>query len=166
MDPAGGVALDAVGSGFVEGVAGGEVVGQVFVGNGGEEDGGGLDVGAAGGGGEDGDAGVDLVGSGGEGVEHSLGVGEVGGFVEDFGVEDDGGVCAENGGPGVKGVEGAGLLEGETLDVFGGRFVGAERLVDVGGQDVETEAGLEEEVAATGGGGGEDEGHWGLGGGY
>jgi hypothetical protein len=30
----------------------------------------------------------------------------------------------------------------------------------VGGEDVETEAGLEEEVAAAGRGGGEDEGHW------
>jgi hypothetical protein len=35
----------------------------------------------------------------------------------------------------------------------------------VRGEDVETQAGLGEEVAATGGGGGEDEGHWGFGGG-
>ena len=49
-DPAGGVALDAVGAGFVEGVVGGEVVGEVGVGDGGEEDAGGFYVGALGGG--------------------------------------------------------------------------------------------------------------------
>ncbi len=49
-DPASGVALDAVGAGFVEGVVGGEVVGEVGVGDGGEEDAGGFYVGAVGGG--------------------------------------------------------------------------------------------------------------------
>lgn len=149
-DPAGGVALDAIGSGFVEGVAGGQVVGEVFVGDGGEEDGGGFDVGEAGGGCDDGDAGVDLVSAAGEGAEHVLGVGEVGGFVEDLGVEDDGGVGAEDGGVGVECVEGEGFFEGEALDVVSGKFVGAEGFVDVRGEDVEAQAGLGEEVAAAG----------------
>ena len=126
-DPAGGVALDAVGSGFVEAVAGGEVVGEVGGGDGGEEDGGGFDVRALGGGCDDGDAGMDLVRAVGELAKHALGVGEVCGLVEDLCVvEDYGGVCAEDGGVGVAG------------------------LVDVGGEDVEAEGGLGEEVAAAG----------------
>jgi hypothetical protein len=160
-DPAGGVALDAVGAGLVEGVAGGEVVGEVFVGDGGEENAGGFDVSFVGGGGDDSDAGVDLVDAVGEGAEHALGVGEVCGFVEDFvvgiGGENDGGVGAEDGGVGVEGVEGEGLLEGKALDVNGGEFVGVEGFVDVRGEDVEAQTGLGEEVAAAGGGGGEDE---------
>ena len=149
-DPAGGVALDAVGTGFVEAVAGGEVVGEIGVGDGGEEDAGGFDVGALGGGSDDGDAGVDLVDAVGEEAEDALGVGKVCGFVEDFVFEDDGGVGSEDGGFGVLGVHGLRLFEGETLDVGGGRLVGAEGLVDVRGEDVETQAGLGEEVAAAG----------------
>jgi hypothetical protein len=91
-DPAGGVALDAIGSGFVEGVVGGEVVGEVGVGDGGEEDAGGFYVGVLGGGGDDGDAGVDLVGSVGKLAEHSFSVGKICGFVEDLLLTDDGGV--------------------------------------------------------------------------
>ena len=43
-DPAGGVALDAVGAGFVERVAGGDVVAEFGVGDFGEGDVGGFDV--------------------------------------------------------------------------------------------------------------------------
>ena len=67
-DPAGGVALDAVGTGFVERISGGEVVGEVIVGDVGEEDAGGFDVGALGGGSDDRDASVDLMGAAGEGL--------------------------------------------------------------------------------------------------
>jgi hypothetical protein len=162
-DPAGGVALDAVGSGFVEGVVGGEVEGEFGLGDGGKEDGGGFYVGAGGGAGGDGDAGVDLVGAVGEAAEHVGGFGEVCGFAEDFVAECYGGVGTEDGGGGVEGGDGLGLFEGEALDVGGGGFVGAERLVDVGGEDVEGEAGLGEEVSAAGRGGGEDEAGWGHG---
>jgi len=155
-DPAGGVTLDAVGTGFVEGVAGAEVVVELVGGDCGEEDVGGFDVGEAGGGSDDGDAGVDLMGVAGEGAEHALGVGEVDRLVEDLVVEDDGGVGAEDGGGGMEVVEGQGLLEGETLDVLGGGFVEAEGFVDVRGEDIEAEACLSEEIAATRGCGGED----------
>ena len=43
-DPAGGVALDAVGSGFVERVPGGKIEGEVVVGDGGEEHARGFDM--------------------------------------------------------------------------------------------------------------------------
>jgi hypothetical protein len=50
-----------------------------------------------------------------------------------------------------------GLFKGEALDVLRGGLVGSAGLVDVGGEDVEGEAYLDEEVAAARGGGGEDE---------
>ena len=151
-DPAGGVTLDAVGAGFVEGVAGGEVVGEVGVGDGGEEDAGGFYVGALGGGSDDGDAGVDLVGAVGELAKHSFGVGEVCGFVEDLLFGDNCCVGTEDGGFWVESVDGLRFFEGEALHVGGRCLVGVKRFVDVGGEDVETQAGLGEEVAAAGGG--------------
>ena len=102
------------------------------------------------GGSDDGDAGVDLVDAVGELAEHAFGVGEVGGFVEDLLVRDDGGVGAEDSGFGVEGVDGLRFFEGEALHVGGGRFVGVEGFVDVGGEDVEAQAGLGEEIAAAG----------------
>jgi hypothetical protein len=147
-DPAGGVALDAIGSGFVEGVVGGEVVGEVGVGDGGEEDAGGFYVGVLGGGGDDGDAGVDLVGSVGKLAEHSFSVGKTCGFVEDLLFTDNGGVGTEDGGFGVEGVDGLRFFEGEALDVGGGCLVGVKGFVDVCGVDVEAQAGLGEEIAA------------------
>jgi hypothetical protein len=156
-DPAGSVALDAVGSGFVEGVVGGEVVGQFGFGDRGEEDAGGFYVRAVMGGGDDGDAGVDLVGAVGELAEHAFGVGNVCRFVEDLLSTDYSRVGSEDGGFGVEGLDGLRFFEGEALDVGGGGFVGVEGLVDVGGEDVEAQAGLGEEVAAAGRGGGEDE---------
>ncbi len=158
-DPAGGVALDAVGSGFVERVAGGEVVGQVGVGDGGEEDAGGLDVGEAGGGSDDGDAGVDLMDAVGEGAEHALCVCEVCGFIEDFLFTDDSGVGTQDGCFGVEGMDRLRFFEGKALHVGGGRLVGMTRLVDVGGENVEAQACLGEKIAAARRGGGEDEGH-------
>jgi hypothetical protein len=149
-DPAGGVALDAVGSGFVEGVVGGEVVGEVGFGDRGEEDAGGFYVRAVGGGRDDRYAGVDLVGSVGELAEHALGFGNVCGFVEDLLFTDYCGVGTEDGGFGVEGLDGLRLFEGESLDVGGGGFVGVEGFVDVRGEDVEAQAGLGEEVAAAG----------------
>jgi hypothetical protein len=116
-DPAGGVALDAIGAGFVERVAGGEIVGEVGVGNGGEEDAGGFYVGALGGGCDQGDACVDLVASVGELAKDALGVGKICGFVEDLLFADDGGVGTEDGGLGVEGVDGLSFFEGEALDV-------------------------------------------------
>ena len=89
-------------------------------------------------------------------AEHACGVGKVCGFVEDLLFADYGGVGAEDGGFGVEGMDGLRLFEGQALDVGGGGLVGAAGLVDVGGEDVEAEAGLGEQVAAAGGGGGED----------
>ena len=83
-DPAGGVALDAVGSGFVERVPGGKIVGEVVVGDGGEEHAGGFDVRALVGWRDDGYAGVYLMDAVGKLAEHSFSVGEIGGFVEDL----------------------------------------------------------------------------------
>ncbi len=51
---------------------------------------------------------------------------------------------------GVERVDGLGFFEGEALDVGRGRLVGAARFVDVGGEDVEAQVGLEEEIAAAG----------------
>jgi hypothetical protein len=93
---------------------------------------------------------VDFVGSVGKLAEHELGVGDVCGFVEDLLFKDDRGVGAEDGGFGVKEVDGLGFFEGEALDVGGGGFVGSEGLVDVRGEDVEAQAGLGEEVSAAG----------------
>ena len=95
-DPASGEALDGVGSGFIHGLAGGDVGVDVFVGECEEADGGdfGGDFGA--GGGDDGDAGDDVMGAAGEKTEHAGGVGLVFGFAEDVAVEGDGGVGAEH----------------------------------------------------------------------
>ena len=134
-------------------------MGEFVFGDGGEEDVGGFDVGAVGGGRDDCDAGVDVVDAVGELAEHALGVGEVCGFVEDFLVDDDGRVGAEGGGFGVEGVDSLRFFEGEALDVGGGVLVGVEGFVDAGGEDIETHAGLGEEVATAGRGGGEDKGH-------
>ena len=63
---------------------------------------------------------------------------------------------AEDDGVGVEGVDGLGLFEGEALHIVYGGFAGVEGFVDVGGEDVEAQASLGEEVAAAGRGGGED----------
>ena len=42
------------------------------------------------------------------------------------------------------------LFEGEALDVGGGCLVGVKGFVDVGGEDVEAQAGLGEEIATAG----------------
>jgi len=107
-------------------------------------------VGALGGGRDYGYAGMDLVDSVGELAEHSFGVGKICGFVEDFLFTDDGGVGTEDGGFRVASVDGLRFLEGEALDIGGGGFVGVKGFVDVGGEDVEAQAGLGEEIAAAG----------------
>ena len=99
-----------------------------------------------------GDAGVDLVDSVGELAKHAFGVGKVCGFVEDLLFTDDGGVGTEDGGFGVEGVDGLRFFEGEALDVGGGDSLGWRVSSMCGGEDVEAQAGLGEEVAAAGGG--------------
>jgi len=96
-DPAGGAALDGVCSGFVHGLASGDVVGDLGVGEGEELYGGDFrgDFGAVGG--DEGYAGDDAVGSAGEKAEHAGGVGGVFGFAEDLVVEDYGCVGAQDG---------------------------------------------------------------------
>ena len=95
-DPAGGAALDGVGSGFVHGLSGGDVGFNFFIGEGEEADAGdfGGDLSAVGG--DDGDAGDDLVGTAGEKAQHAGGVGWAFGLAEDVVVEGDGGVGAED----------------------------------------------------------------------
>ncbi len=171
-DPAGGVALDAVGAGLVEGVAGEEVGFELGWGDFGEGDGGGFYVGLCVGlfvglfvdlfvgGRKHGYAGVNVVGAACQGAEHAGGIGAVRGFVEDLAFEDDGGVGGEDGLTGVQGGDGAGFFEGQAADVDVGEFAGVEGFVDVGGVDVVRDGDLGEEVAAAWGGGGEDEHLW------
>jgi len=93
-DPAGGAALDGVGAGFVQGLAGGDVGCDFFVREGKEFDGGDFGGYFSGLGGDDGDAGDDAVGAAGEKTQHAGGVGGVRGLAEDVVVEGDGGVGA------------------------------------------------------------------------
>jgi len=95
-DPAGGVALDAVGAGFVEGLAAGEIVDQFGLLDDIEGDLGDFDVGERLGRGEDGDTGHDGVGAAGEEVEHASGVSLVGGLAENLAVGHDAGVGGED----------------------------------------------------------------------
>src|ERR1035437_4295566 len=96
-DPAGGAALDGVGSCFVHGLAGGDVGGDLFVGEGEEFDGGDFGGYFGGLGSDDGDAGDDAMGAAGEQAQHGGGVALVFGFGEDVVVEGYGGVGAEDG---------------------------------------------------------------------
>lgn len=155
-DPAGGIALDAIGSGFVHGLAAHEVVDELLVVDEVEEDLGNLDLADHAGAGDGGDSGEDLVGASGEELEYAARVGLIDGFAEDFAVEDDGGVGAQDD-EGVGGVvfvvaaaieDGLGFFDGEALDVLGGGLVGLEEFIEVGGLDGEGEADLFEELAA------------------
>ena len=160
-NPAGGVALDAVGAGLVEGLGRGAVAIELALGDVGEDDVGGLDRAACAGAGGDGDSGEDLVGAAGEPAEHAAGVVGVGGLGEDLVAGDYGGVGAEDDElaveAGVSGEDRGGFFFGEPLDVGGGGLGGARGLVDVGGLDIEEVSGLGEELAAAGRGGGEDQ---------
>jgi hypothetical protein len=96
-NPAGGAALDGVGAGFVHGLAGGDVGGNLFVRKGEEFDGGDF-------GGYfsalrryEGDAGDDAMGAAGEKTQDTGGVGGVFRLAQDVVVEGDGGIGAEDG---------------------------------------------------------------------
>jgi hypothetical protein len=128
-------------------------------------------------GGDEGDAGDDAMGAAGEETQHAGGVGGVFGLAEDVVVEGDGGVGAEHlraadgacgaprgswlptlsperrrkgGGTDEFVVDGLGFFAGEAGDVGDGVFVGVGVFGDVGGVDLEGEAGLGEEFAAAG----------------
>jgi len=154
-DPAGGVALDSVGSGLVHGLAAHEVVDELLVVDEVEEDLSDLDLADHAGARDSGDSGEDLVGASGEQLEHAACVGLIGGLAEDFAVEDDGSVGAEDD-ERVAGVvvvavtieDGLGLFDGEALNVFCGGLAGLKALVEVGGLDGEGEAYLFEKLAA------------------
>ncbi len=108
-------------------------MGEVSVGDGGEEDAGGFYVGALGGGSDHGNAGVDLVSAIRQIAEHALGVGKICGFVEDLLFADDGGVRTEDGGFRMESVDGLRFFEGEALHVGSGRnSSGWESFIDVG----------------------------------
>ena len=162
-NPAGGAALDGVGSRLVHGLAGGDIAGDVLIGKGEELDGGGFcgyfDVV----GGNEGDAGDDAMGAAGEKTEHAGGVGGVFGLAEDVIVEGYGGVGAQHLQWGRRslvarsgfcdfGEDGFGFFAGQAGDVGDGVFVGVRVFGDVGGVDLEREAGLGEEFAAARGG--------------
>jgi hypothetical protein len=95
-NPTGGATLDGIGSGFVHGLAGGDIGGDFFIGEGEESDGGGFGGDFSVCGGDDGDAGDDTVGAAGEKAEHTGGVGGVFWLAEDVVVEGDGGIGTED----------------------------------------------------------------------
>jgi len=91
-NPAGGAALDGVGSGLVHGLAGSDVGGDFLFGKCAEGYGCGFGADLGGGCGDEGDAGDDLMGAAGEETQHAGGVGGVGGLAEDLVVEGYDGV--------------------------------------------------------------------------
>src|ERR1017187_7687461 len=95
-DPAGGVALDAVGPGLVERLGGGAIEVEFGCGDFGEGDCGGFNGAGHAGARDDGYAGKHLVHAAGEAEEDALRVLGVVGLGEDFVVEDDGGVGTED----------------------------------------------------------------------
>ncbi len=159
-NPAGGLALDGVGSGFAVRLASGDVAGDVLVG--GREEG---DVGDLGGdlsvrAGDECDAGDDLMRGSGKKAQHAGGVGVGFGLGQHFAVGgDDGGVGAEDeeglvwvlGGEGCeggRGGDGFSFFAGEAEDVRDGLLAGVRILGDVGGEDGEGVSSLGEEIAA------------------
>ena len=163
FDEGAGSALEAVGSGFVHGFAGGDVgfdlvVGHLFEG----------DFAFVGEAGEafwplDADAGDDGVGSSAEGAEHfesDFFVGRFGELVVGFVllVGDDG-VSADDQGIRVGFVDGEGLFAGEPTGGDPGIGIGEGVFIDVGGNDLEVgDAEFGEEVFAAGRSRGEDDG--------
>ena len=115
--------LDAVGSGFVQGVVVVYVVFYLLLGEGGEGDvtGAGEAVCEACGG--EGDACYDLMGAAGEAGEHLAGFFLGTGFAQNLAVQTDDGVCGDEQFGVCEGV-GAGFLLADVLGYFGGRQVG------------------------------------------
>ena len=102
------------------------------------------------------------MGLAGEQAEHAGGIGCVLWFSEDLFVDDDYGVRAENEGvrrDGVSSGDGLGLFTGETGDEANRVFAGLAEFGDIGGNDLESEAGLREKFAAARRGGGQNQ--WG-----
>jgi len=161
-NPARGLTLDGIGSGFAVGFAGGDVGGEFVVG--GREHGhvrdfgGDFGDGVRGGWGEERYASDDFMGGSGEEAQHAGCVFVVFGLGEDFSVGgDDGGVGSEDQGWFGLGEgfedwgsgDGLGFFARETEDVADGGFVGAEVLGDFGGDDFEGVASLGEQVASS-----------------
>src|SRR5215467_3461679 len=132
-DVAGGIALDGVSAGLVVRLAGGEVTGDFFVGQGSERDKSGLDKGDAFGVGKANKthAGEDRVSATGKFREHAAGV--VGGawLAEDAAVEDDFRIRGDDNG-GTDGARGGefGFGFGKTEDEVLRRFAGERRFVN------------------------------------
>src|SRR6185437_16808942 len=95
----------------------------------------------------------------GECEQHAFGVRAVCRLRERMSVELDGCICAEHKSTRMQRVNRLRLLECEPLHVGRGIFGGDTRLVDVRGDDVESEADLSEELPPARRGGGEDEPH-------
>ena len=160
-------ALDAVGAGFVERLAGGDVVCDFLVRERREVDvrGGDLHGGNFGWAGDDGESGEHVMRAAGEEREHARGVSGIGGLAENFGagfrVNDDGGVCGEDHGFLARAAEmrggGFGFCGGDPLHVSGGGFVRVVGFVNVGDEGGEGDAGVAQDFRAPGGGGGEDD---------
>jgi hypothetical protein len=161
-DVASGAPLDSVGTGFVVGLAGGEIHGDFLRGERIEVDLRGLDelevrgVWQA----DKRDAGENGMSAAGELLEHVVGV--IGGawFTEDFVVEDDDGVGGDDNGwaNGARGDE-FGFGVGEAEDESVGRFVGRRRFVHSGGEYGKRNASVAQDFGPAWGGRGEDEFH-------
>ena len=156
-DPAGGVALDAVGAGLVHWLAGGEVVDELVFRNAVESDLRDFDVAETFAATHDSNSREDLMGAAGEKLKHAARVGLVYRLAEDLAVAEDTGVGGEDDERSLHGMKGLArspdgfrLLLGESKDEGGGGFVGFALLGDIGCFDGEGEAGLGEEFTATG----------------
>lgn len=146
--------MDGIGTGLVHGLAGGDVIRDLFVGEGEKADCGdfGGDFDAFGG--DDGNAGDDAMGATGEQTQDAGCFGGAIGLAEDVAVECDGGIGAEDHrrwGRVIDGElveDGLCFVAGETSDVGDGVFIGEGIFRDVSGMDFEKEAGLGKEFAA------------------
>ena len=96
VNEVGGTTLDGVSSGFVSGLAGGDVIGDVLIGEREEMDDGDLGDGLNGLCGDEGDAGDDAMGATGEQAQHARGVSWLFGFAKDLVVDGNGGVGTED----------------------------------------------------------------------
>ena len=157
-DEFGGEALDGVGAGFVERLAGGDVLVDFGGGEGAEPDFG-FDYRRTGAvGGEQADAGEDAVHAAGEGAEHASGVARVPGLAEDLVADYYDCIGAEDPFAGVA-AGGLGFGAGEAADVRSGGFAGERGFLHARGAGEEGDAGAAEDLAAARGLGCEDEAH-------
>ena len=142
--------LNGVGSGFVHGLAAGNVVGNFGIGERGEADLRGRVVYDCAVVVQQTDAGDDGVVASGKQAQHGVGIGSVGGFLEYVVIDDYGGVCAQD--------DFAGALPGgfgfgarQAADIVDGGFTRTADFFDGFYAHGETESGYRQQFAAAGG---------------